>query len=48
MNDQLPKIDRWNSEPLDVNACIDHTEIKAPQALLQEDNLYAVYQAILS
>ena len=29
MVDQLPKIDRWNSEPLDVHTWSDHPEIKA-------------------
>ena len=29
MNDELPKIDRWNSEPLDVHTWSDHPEIKA-------------------
>ena len=29
MTDDLPKIDRWNSEPLDVHAWSDHPEIKA-------------------
>jgi hypothetical protein len=28
MADQLPKIDRWNSEPLDVHTWSDHPEIK--------------------
>lgn len=29
MTDELPKIDRWNSEPLDVHTWSDHPEIKA-------------------
>ena len=29
MVDDLPKIDRWNSEPLDVHTWSDHPEIKA-------------------
>ena len=29
MTDDLPKIDRWNSEPLDVHTWSDHPEIKA-------------------
>ena len=29
MIDELPKIDRWNSEPLDVHTWSDHPEIKA-------------------
>lgn len=29
MIDDLPKIDRWNSEPLDVHTWSDHPEIKA-------------------
>ena len=29
MTDDLPKIDRWNSEPLDVHTWSDHSEIKA-------------------
>jgi len=28
MTDELPKIDRWNSEPLDVHRWSDHPEIK--------------------
>ena len=28
MTDELPKIDRWNSEPLDVHTWSDHPEIK--------------------
>ena len=28
MKDELPKIDRWNSEPLDVHTWSDHPEIK--------------------
>ena len=28
MMDALPKIDRWNSEPLDVHTWSDHPEIK--------------------
>ena len=28
MEDDLPKIDRWHSEPLDVHTWSDHTEIK--------------------
>jgi hypothetical protein len=35
MVDDLPKIDRWNSEPLDVHTWSDHPEIKALC-----DNLY--------
>ena len=29
MEDDLPKIDRWHSEPLDVHTWSDHPEIKA-------------------
>jgi len=29
MTDELPKIDRWNSEPLDVHTWSEHPEIKA-------------------
>ena len=29
MTDDLTKIDRWNSEPLDVHVWSDHPEIKA-------------------
>ena len=29
MAEELPKIDRWNSEPLDVHTWSDHPEIKA-------------------
>ena len=29
MADELPKIDRWHSEPLDVHTWSDHPEIKA-------------------
>ena len=29
MTDELPKIDRWNSEPFDVHTWSDHPEIKA-------------------
>ena len=29
MTDEIPKIDRWNSEPLDVHTWSDHPEIKA-------------------
>ena len=29
MTDELPKIDRWNSEPLDVHTWSDHPEVKA-------------------
>jgi hypothetical protein len=28
MADDLPKIDRWHSEPLDVHTWSDHPEIK--------------------
>lgn len=29
MKDDFPKIDRWNSEPLDVQTWSDHPETKA-------------------
>ena len=35
MSSELPKIDRWNSEPLDVHTWSDHPEVKALCDLLQ-------------
>ena len=36
MTDDLPKIDRWNSEPLDVHTWSDHPEIKTLCDILYE------------
>ena len=36
MSSELPKIDRWNSEPLDVHTWSDHPEVKALCDLLYD------------
>ena len=37
MSSELPKIDRWNSEPLDVHTWSDHPEVKALCDLLYDE-----------
>ena len=45
MTDELPKIDRWNSEPLDVHTWSDHPEIKALCDQLYDDAGLLVLEA---
>jgi hypothetical protein len=37
MSSELPKIDRWNSEPLDVHTWSDHPEVKALCDMLYDE-----------
>ena len=44
MSSELPKIDRWNSEPLDVHTWSDHPEVKALCDLLYDEAGLAVLE----